>query len=181
MATVAHLVGALLTSLGLGVASVLLAAWSQDRASKRRVEDISLALGVPASAIEADDSHMPRIFEYNSRHFSADLIANRVSDLCGTLRTAWSWLGLLVQVGIVAGVFWSMFDQGRDHAVLMWFVPAAAVFFWIVGIAFSFACLLLTGRYPGESRAVRKGLAAYLNQHNAPTSRVAAEQTDVTS
>ena len=42
-----------------------------------------------------------------------------------------------------------------------------ALFFWLASVAFSFACLLLTGRYPGEAKMARKSIAAFIEQRNA--------------
>lgn len=62
-----------------------------------------------------------------------------------------------------------MYPSGAENAVYMWSALAVAVFFWVVSVAFSFACLLLTGRYPGEAKMARKTIAAFIEQRNATT------------
>lgn len=79
-----------------------------------------------------------------------------------------------MQVGIVAGVSWSIFANGTESAAFMWLVLAASLFFWFASIAFSFACLLLTGRYPSEAKLARKSIAAFIEQRDAFTPKVAA-------
>lgn len=164
---VVHIIGALGASFAFGILVVFIAAWEQERVHKRRLQDASIALGVPVAALESDESLVPRLLEYSSQRFSGELLRNRLSDLCGMVRTAWGWLGTLIQVGIVVGVGWSMYSEGRENAVYMWSVLAVAVFFWLAAVAFSFACLLLTGRYPGEAKVARKTLAAFIEQRNA--------------
>jgi hypothetical protein len=143
------------------------AAKEQERVQKRRLQDASLALGVPVGALESDETLIPRLLEYSSQRFSGELLRNRFSDLCGMLRTGWGWLGSLIQVGIVLGVAWTMYNEGAQNAVYMWSVLAVAVFFWVVSVALAFSCLLLTGRYPGEANMARKSIAAVIEQRGA--------------
>lgn len=64
-------------------------------------------------------------------------------------------------------VCWQMYESGLQNAVYMWSVLAVAFFFWVMSVAFSFGCLLLTGRYPGEAKSARKSIAAFIEQRNA--------------
>lgn len=164
---VVHVIGALGGSCAFGILVLLIAVWEQERVEKRRWQDASIALGAPVAALETDVSLIPRLLDYSSQRYSGELLRNRFSDLCGILRTGWGWLGTLIQAGIVVGVGWAMYTSGAENAVYMWSVLAVAVFFWLVAVAFSFACLLLTGRYPGEAKAARKSLAAFIEQRNA--------------
>ncbi|WP_457443772.1 hypothetical protein [Roseateles sp. P5_E4] len=160
---IVHVVGALVASCAFGVLVLFIVAWEEQRIERRRRQDASIALGVPVADLE-DERLAPKLLEYASRRCSAELLRNRLSDLAGALRTGWGWLGNLVQLCIVVGVFWAMYSQGHDSAVVMWMAPAASVFFWLASLAFSFACLVLTGRYPGEAKAARKALAAFLEE-----------------
>lgn len=164
---IVHMVGALGVTFAFGLLVLVIGAWELDRVQKRRLQDVSIALGVPIASLENDESLVPRVLEYSSRRFSGELLRNRLSDLCGILRTVWGWLSTLVQIGIVGGVAWLMYSEGRDNAVYMWSVLAVAVFFWLASVAFSFSCLLVTGRYPGEAKAARKNLAAVIEQRSA--------------
>jgi hypothetical protein len=166
-----HVGGALGATFAFGVLCIVLGAWEQERVQKRRYQDASIALGVPVASLENDEALIPRLIEYSSQRYSSELLRNRLSDFCGPLQTAWSWLSTLVQVGIVAGVAWSMYTEGAKNAVAMWSVLAAAIFFWVVSVGFSFACLLLTGRYPGEAKMTRKSIAAVIEQHSAAAAK----------
>lgn len=164
---VIHVVGALGASFAFGIFVLVIGAWEQERVKKRNFQDASIALGVPVAALENDEKLIPSLIQYSSQRHNSELLRNRVSDLCGLLRTAWGWLSTIVQVGIVAGVSWSMYTEGAENAALMWSVLAASIFFWLASVAFSFACLLLTGRYPGEAKMARKSIAAAIEQRSA--------------
>ncbi|WP_309683021.1 hypothetical protein [Polaromonas sp.] len=171
---IVHVVGALGVSFAFGILVLVIGTWEQERVRKRRFQDASIALGVPLASLENDEELIPRLIQYSSQRYSSELLRNRVSDLCGPLRTAWGWLSTLLQVGVMAGVGWSMYTEGAQSAVVMWSVLAVAIFFWLASVAFSFACLLLTGRYPGEANMARKSLAAVIEQRS---STEAAQET----
>jgi hypothetical protein len=164
-----HVVGSLVAYLALGILGLFIAAWEQKRIEKRRLQDAAIALGVSVASLDTDESLVPRFVEYSSQRFSSELLRNRFSDLCGALRTVWGWAGTLLQIGVMLGVRWSMYSSGAANAVYMWLVFPVAILFWIVSAAFSFACLLLTGRYPGEARMARKAIAAFIEQRSART------------
>ena len=166
-----HVVGALGATFAFGALLLVIGAWEQERVQKRRFQDAALALGVPVASLEIDEELIPRLIQYSSQRYSGELLRNRVSDLCGALRIAWGWLSTLVQLGIMAGVGWSMYTEGAENAVVMWSVLAVAIFFWLSSVAFSFTCLLLTGRYPGEAKMARKSIAAVIEQRNASTAK----------
>lgn len=169
-----HVVGALGMSFAFGILVLVIGTWEQERVQRRRLQDASIALGVPLASLENDEELIPRLIQYSSQRYSSELLRNRVSDLCGPLRTAWGWLSTLVQVGIVAGVSWSMYTEGAQSAVLMWSVLAVSIFFWLASVVFSYACLLLTGRFPGEAKMSRKSIAAVIEQRSTET---AAQET----
>lgn len=168
---IVHVVGALGASFAFGILVIVIGAWEQERVQKRRLQDASIALGVPIAALESDEELVPSLIQYSSRRYSGELLRNRVSDLCGLLRTAWGWLSNIVQMGIVAGVGWSIYTDGAKSAALMWSVLAASIFFWLASVAFSFSCLLLTGRYPNEAKFARKSIASVIEQRSASTSK----------
>jgi len=172
---IVHVVGALSVSFGFTLLILWVGVWEQKRARKRRLQDASIALGVPATSLETDDSLIPRIVQYSSQRFSAELLRNRLSDLCGALRTAWGLLGTLLQVGVVAAVGWAMYVDGAQNAAYMWCMLAVAVFFWLASVGFSLLCLVLTGRYPGEAKAARKSIAVVIEQRHAAEARNAGQ------
>jgi hypothetical protein len=175
---IVHVVGALGASVAFAFLALLIDAWAQKRGQKRRLQDASIALGVPVGSLETDVSLVPRVLQYSSQLFSAELLRNRLSDLCGTLRTAWGWLSNLLQVGIVVFVVWAMFAEGAENAAAMWLVFAVAVFFWLASVVFSLSCLVLTGRYPGEAKAARKAIALAIEQHHAAEASAAPRASE---
>ena len=161
---IVHVIGALVASFAFGMLVMFIGAWEQERVEKRRLENASIALGVPIAALGTDEGLVPSLIQYSSQRYSSELLRNRVSDLCGLIRTVWGWLSTVVQVAIVAGVSWSMYQEGAESAALMWLVLAACIFFWLASVAFSFTCLLLTGRYPSEAKFARKSLTSVIEQ-----------------
>jgi hypothetical protein len=164
---IVHVVGALAVWIAFNFLLVWMGAWEQERVKKRRLQDISIALGVPVASLE-DDEHVARLIDYASRRLSNELLRNRLSDLCGLLRTAWGWLGFFAQVAVVLTIGWQIFDDGSRQAVLMWSVVGVALFFWLMSVGFSLVCLLLTGRYPGEANQGRNRLAKIIEQRDLP-------------
>lgn len=156
---VLHVGGALAVSFAFGVLVLAIGAWEQEHVRKRRLQDLGIALGVPVTALENEEL-VPRVMEYLSLRYSSELLRNRLADLCGMVRSAWGVLATVVQVVALAVVGWQMYESGSDVAVAMWSVPALALFFWLMSVAFSLTCLLFTGRYPGEPKEGRKSLTA---------------------
>lgn len=174
---IVHFVGAFGALVALGFFAVWLDEWEQKRQSKRALQDASLALGIPVSMLETDGSQVPRFIDYVAQRYSSELLSNRLSDLCGALRTAWGWLSNLLQLGIVVMVLWLMFTEGADKAVGFWFAPAVALFFWLSSMVFTLTCLVLTGRYPGQAKAARKVIAAAIERRHAAAARAAPDRS----
>jgi hypothetical protein len=145
----------------------------EERVRKRRLQDASFVLGVPVAALESEEL-LPRVIQYSSQRCSSELLRNRFSDLCGMVRIGWIWFSALVQLCIVVGVAWSMYASGAENAVYMWAVPLVGIAFWLLSVAFSFACLLLTGRYPGEAYTLRKSIAEVIEQQHRRSAQAAA-------
>jgi uncharacterized membrane protein len=102
--------------------------------------------------------------QFSSERSSNELLRNRLSDLCGLIRTVWGWLGSLLQVGVLGAAIWFTVTAERENALYAWFAPGLTVLFWVISVLFSLLCFLLTGRYPGEAKASRKGLAQFLKE-----------------
>jgi len=160
----AHIFGALLTVSLLNVVSIFVLSWETDRNRKRELDETAIKLGVAPDQLEREDM-TPKIIQLASDRFSSDLLSNRVSDLCGVLRTCWGWLGVALQVGIFISVLWFTASEGKNNAVGAWLMVATSIFFWLSSVAFSLACRLLTGRYPGQAKEARKSLTAFLKQN----------------
>ena len=174
---IVHFVGAFGASAALAFFVIWLDEWAQKRQKKRWLQGASLALGIPVSMLETEGSRVPGLLEYAAQRFSNELLSNRLSDLCGALRTVWDWLSGLLQVGIVVMVLWLMFTDGAKSAVGFWLAPVVALFFWLASAAFSLTCLVLTGSYPGQAKAARKEIAAAIERRHAAAARAAPDRS----
>jgi hypothetical protein len=154
----AHIIGSILAVLVLGLIIMLIAAWEASRNRKRALEEASIRLGV--SVEELDNEELtPKVLQLSSERFSSELLRNRISDLCGIVRTLWGWLGSLMQIVVLIGAVWYTVTDSLDTAVYAWFIVGIGIFFWVASVIFSLLCHLLTGRYPGEAKQARKAMA----------------------
>jgi len=97
----------------------------------------------------------PKLLQLSSERFSSDLLRNRISDLCGVVRTVWDWLSSLLQIAVLLGVVWYTITESLDTAVYAWFIVAIALFFWIASVVFSLVCRFsrsYAGCYLGATR-----------------------------
>ena len=166
LVAVGHIVGSILALLVLGFFLLLVAGWETERNTKRALEEMSLALGVPVNDLSKEEL-APRLTRLLSERFSSELLRNRLSDLCGVVQTLWGWLGSVLQLIVLVAAAWYAATESSDRAVFAWFAVAVAVFFWIVSAVFSLTCRLLTGRYPGQAKQARKSLAETLKSQSA--------------
>lgn len=154
---VGHVLGAIIALVAFGLAVLALGAWEVERNQKAAVQEASLALGIPSEQIN-DPSHAIKVIRFAADRCSSELFRNRISDLCGLVRTVWGWIGNAAQAVVLGVVVWHS-TSDPSVAVYAWWIVAIAVFFWITSIAFSWICKLITGRYPGQARQGRKLLA----------------------
>jgi len=154
-----HIVGALALTVGFWFAvAVFYQERVEERIKWRYLQDASLALGIPVSALDRDEA-VPRFIDYMAKRYDSELFRNRLSDLCETIVIAWGWFGLLAQVAAIVIVFFSLLSDGSRGAVGMWSVLAIAVFTSATSIAAAVLCQTLTGRIPGEARRGRTAVA----------------------
>jgi len=159
---IAHLVGALLATAALGVATLFISSWELKRNNKAEWIDVATRLGVAVEDLD-DENLVPRVVELTSERFSNDRLSNRLSDLCGLVRTAWAWLGSLLQIGTFLGVAWFTATESLTNAASAWWIFGIGLFFWITGMLFGLSCRVLTGRYPGQAKQARKAMAKFLS------------------
>ena len=160
---IAHILGTVIALSALGFPLLFVAAWESKRNDARVLQEIAAKLGVPVTRLE-DESLRDRIIKICFERSSNELLRNRLSDLCGVIRTLWGWLGLLVQVGAIGGTIWYTATEDLDNAVYAWAAVGIAIFFCLASVAFSLVCYFLTGRFPGEAKLARKGLTQFLNK-----------------
>lgn len=165
LVAVGHIGGSIIVLVLLGLAGLFVAGWESARNQKILLEEVSVHLGIPGDRLE-DEANIQRVFRWSAERYSGELLRNRISDLCGYLRTGWSWIGNVMQALTLLGVLWFTITDNLQHAVYSWFVVGIALFFWITSVVFSLLCKVLTGRYPGQARQARKGLAEELRAGN---------------
>jgi hypothetical protein len=158
---IVHILGAIVANSVLGFGILVLGSWEAKRNQKAAVEEVSVALGIPADSLERAE-HASKLLQFAAARFSPELLRNRLSDLCGWISTAWGWLSILLQVGVLLTVIWFSITDGPQNAIYAWWAVAIIFIFWIPQVLFSFLCKLATGRFPGQARQARKQLAKYL-------------------
>lgn len=156
-----HILGAVVAVVAIEIAIMLLGSWESERKRKQRLEEFSTKLGVPVEELYSKDL-APRVVQLSVEHSSSELLRNRVSDLCGALRTVWGWLGSSLQLAVLLWIIWLAVTDSPNNATYAWFIVGIAIVFWLIGVVFSFTCWLLTGRYPGEAKRARKAAEDYL-------------------
>jgi hypothetical protein len=165
---IAHIVGAIVVTFAFGFVVLAAAGWEAGRNQKYRLEEMAIAVGVSVEDLGRADL-APKLLEIASQRFTSDRFANRLSDLCGVVRTVWDGLGTLLQILILLAVLWFTFTDNLREAIYAWWIPVVAVIFWIIAVTFALLCRLLTGRYPGEAKQARKGLAEFLKTNRPST------------
>lgn len=160
---IAHIVGSIVALFILGALMLLIGSWEAERNKKRVLQEVAAKLGVATDALN-DERLTDRILQLSSERSSNELLRNRISDLCGVVRTSWGWLGSSLQVVVLGATAWYTFTENLQNAPLAWFAPGIAIFFWIASVLFALICHFLTGRYPGEAKIARKALAEFLSE-----------------
>lgn len=161
LVAVGHIVGSIVALAVLGFLLLRVASWEAERNQERLREEASAKLGVAVDDLNSE-ALTPKLVQLSAERSSRELLRNRLSDLCGVIRTLWGWGGLL-QVVVLLAAIWYTVTESTDRAVYAWFAVGIAIFFWLVSLAFSLVCRVLTGRYPGEAKQTRKALAEFLN------------------
>lgn len=163
-----HIVGAILGTIAFWGIVLFVSSWEIERNKRAMQEDLAINLGVAVEDL-TDEKLSSRIIEATYERFSNDHFSNRLSDLFGAVRTAWDWLGSLIQIGTLLGVVWCTITESVTNAIHAWWIVAIGVFFWIAGGLFALTCRLLTGRYPGQAKKARKVMAEFLSARRKHT------------
>lgn len=167
LVAIAHIIGASLVGLALGMLTETLAEWEKKRNSKITIESAALKLGVPVSELN-NEALAPKLIQYFSERFSDEVLVNRIADLCGVVKVIWGWLGSITQIGIFFWVIYIVITDGPGDAPLIWLTIPIWLTFWIVSVIFSYACRVLTGRFPGQPKAARKELVKARENAHSP-------------
>jgi hypothetical protein len=153
-----HVIGAVVAYSVVSFLLLLFISWRHGQVVTAANEEAALDLGIPLADLD-NDEHFTRTMQYAATRSSNELLRNRLSDLCGLLTTAWNWLAIAAVVGLVIAVLWNMGTDTSRDVVYLWLTIPVMIGMWLIGLVFSYACKLLTGRYPGQARLARKELA----------------------
>lgn len=151
-----HIAGSILTLFALGFANAAWIVWANNRDQRKLPGELSVALGVPVDGLV---DKQPEIIQHFTKRYSSELFRNRLSNVCGVLNWVWGGLGSLAQLAWLGRVGWVTFNGNLEAAVNAWWVLAIAAVFFVLEVAFSAVCKLVTGRTPGEARRGRKAVA----------------------
>jgi len=154
LTAIGHIGGSLIAIMALGMIRFLLDAWESKKVEGKRLREVANKLGVSVDDLD-DEAIAHRVIEYSSAKYKSELFRNRLSDLCGGIRTAWAWLWSIIQLLITVAVIWSTAKESIENAVYAWWAVGAYMLCWLTSIAFSLVCYFLTGRYPGEAAKSR--------------------------
>ncbi|BBP71102.1 hypothetical protein PHLH6_31060 [Pseudomonas sp. Seg1] len=158
---VIHIVGAVLATVAFGVVVLLLASWEINRSGKQELQGFAFKLGVAEEDLMVE-GFTPRLLEMTADYYSYDRLNNRLSDLCGLIRTAWGYLSTVVQIAFLVMVIWLTVTESAANGVYAWWLVVISFMFWITGVLFALLCRLLTGRSPGQAKRARKAISEYL-------------------
>lgn len=95
-----HIVGSLALTGGLIYTTLILNRIWGERADRQIHEQISIALGIPASTLRKGELTPAFIGQLSSR-YSNDLLRNRLSDLWDTTLLVWDLLAHLMLIAVV--------------------------------------------------------------------------------
>ncbi|QMT59705.1 hypothetical protein [Legionella sp. PC997] len=156
---IGHIVGACIVLFLFESGILWLAAYQMKKNEKLALLEISSSLGIDIAELykeELSPGLAPKITAFFLDRFSNDLFRNRISDLCGSILTIWQVLGFLINIALFIYVVWLTFTENISYARYAWLIIPISVFFWIISFVFSILCWLITGRYPGQAKQVRK-------------------------
>jgi hypothetical protein len=162
---IGHILGSMISVGIIGFGALMFIAWEGEQGRKRRLEEAAIHLGVVVEDLEKNEV-MPRFLKYAAEQYSSELLRNRISDFCGYIQIAWTWITSLLEVAILIGVAWVTFTQDKSSAVYAWAVVAIAFVSIAVNLVFSFSVSVLTGRYPGQAKHARKTIGEVIRERS---------------
>ena len=161
---IAHIVGSIVVLIIFSIFIMYVASIEAEKIQKQSAEEASVALGIPIEKLESEE-YAKKILEYSHQKFGSDLFQNRLSDLCGSIRTLWGWLSNLAQILILGTACWYTATDSLENAIYSWWLVGAGIAFWFVSYIFSLTCKLLTGRYPGQAKGARESAAKWVKEN----------------
>jgi len=162
---IGHILGSIICLLVFGFVVLLIGGWETDKVQKQVAEEASVALGVSVEDLDKEENAR-KLLKLSSDKFSSELFKNRLSDLCGLIRTVWGWLSNIIQAIVLIAVLWYTVTDGTENAVYAWFLLGISILSWLISVIFSLMCKLVTGRYPGQAKAARKVAAEWVKNNS---------------
>jgi hypothetical protein len=167
---IAHIVGSIVVLIMFSIFIMYVASIEADKLQRQASEEASVALGIPVDKLESEE-YAKKILEYSYHKFSSDSFQNRLSDLCGSIQTLWSWISNIVQFLILGAACWFTATDNLDNAIYSWWLVGAGIACGLVSYIFTLTCKLFTGRYPGQAKGARESAAKWVKENSDVLSR----------
>ncbi|MFO9331967.1 tetratricopeptide repeat protein [Legionella pneumophila serogroup 1] len=152
---IGHIAGAFCVLSLFEYGMLWLSAYQSQNKQKLLLVEVSSSLGV-----EIDDLYKkelsPKVTDFLLERFSNEIFRNRLSDFFGSILTIWQGLGTILYIIVFAYVVLITLTDDLSNAIYAWLIIPIAIFFWLISILYSFLCWIITGRYPGQAKKVRK-------------------------
>jgi hypothetical protein len=152
---IGHIAGAFFVLSLFEFGILWLSAYQSQKKQKLLLIEISSSLGVEIDDLN-NEKLSPKVTGFLLERFSNEVFRNRLSDFFGSILTTWQGLGTVLYIIVFAYVVWTTLTEDFSNAIYAWLVIPIAIFFWLVSFLYSFLCWLITGRYPGQAKKIRK-------------------------
>lgn len=160
LVAIGHIVGAAIAYCLVSAGLMLCGTWLRERHKQDLFVEAAFTLDVSVHDLRDPDECLDRAFvRYLRARYASELLPNRLSDFLGPLVTLWGWIVSLVQIGIFVGAAWSVLSGDLPMAAIAWAAPVVQIAGSLVTLCASGLCKLITGRYAGEAKRMRKALA----------------------
>jgi hypothetical protein len=158
-----HVFGAFFISIFLGLGMQWFAEWERRRNEKIAASEAAIALNIPISQID-EPENQEGLTAYAIQKSSPELLANRLSDFCGLIQYLAVVVWWILQTIIFVTAAYLGFTESADQAAFAWLVPVFSIVVWIVLIMLGYTCKIITGRYPGQAKMMRKFISEKIEQ-----------------
>ncbi|QJP10484.1 hypothetical protein [Pseudomonas multiresinivorans] len=158
-----HIVGVAAAWMALGAMALIFRTKIAKRMDEAEAQDIVISLGLSYEELDNPENKGLLLRTVQARN-STDLLANRLSDAAGTISTFVGYAMMAVYLAIAIWVVWLCWEERKVDLVLLWCIPALMVLEVLAMAIFSLTVRLLTGKLPGQAKAVRKELSKQMLQ-----------------
>ena len=158
MSALAHITGSVVFWLILDAFEMMFQDWVGQYLKKCRLRNWALDIGVSCEQLTQDNSLNAAVNKYLQKTYASDVVSNKFSDFAAFVVSALYYLSLFVSAVYLCWVVGLIIFDGGKSAPLAWISLIFKLLFFIASVIFSFMCMLMTGRYPGEASAIRQSL-----------------------